>query len=223
MVNRSGAVVIGAAVAVLVVACASSPIPKTLPTSLPSRVNPANIRRVGADLPRGYEVTKITGISAPSGIWGLGAGPTAQPAQCGVLADPVHGRSDSAQGVSGSGADGTVYAVVAAAPSGPLVLDRNLVGQCAQWTMRGGNAKANVRLIDPPHIDGAETLGMATDTTTSVEGGIQIISHTYTFSAYLGDYYAFTALVTEPGSLHAPLTPRFAADLLVKTVSVLRS
>ena len=81
---------------------------------------------------------------------------------------------------------------------------------------------ARVRLIDAPRIDGAETLGMATEITTSVEGGNEIDSRASTFTAYLGDYYAFTTLISDPGSPDPALTPQFAADLLVKSVSALR-
>ena len=71
-------------------------------------------------------------------------------------------------------------------------------------------------------VDGAQTLGMTTDTTTQAEGGKRIGSHAETVIAYLGDYYAFTTVVTDPGSAHPPLSPQFAADLLVKTVAALR-
>jgi hypothetical protein len=64
---------------------------------------------------------------------------------------------------------------------------------------------------------------MAADTTTSVEGGNEIVSRASTFTAYLGDYYAFTTLISDPGAAHPPLPPQFAADLLVKSVSALRS
>jgi len=116
-----------------------------------------------------------------------------------------------------------VYAVVAAAPSGPVSLDHSLVSQCRGWTTTSGRATARVHLADAPRIDGAETLGMATDITTSVEGGNQIGSRANTFTAYLGDYYAFTTLISDPGSPQSPLTPQFAADLLVKAVSALRA
>jgi hypothetical protein len=43
-----------------------------------------------------------------------------------------------------------------------------------------------------------------------------------TFSAYLDDYLVFVTVVTDPGSPNPPLGQEFAADLLVKTVSVLR-
>jgi hypothetical protein len=88
--------------------------------------------------------------------------------------------------------------------------------------MTNGRATAHVHLIEPPRIDGVQTVGMTIDTTTLVEGGNKIDSRANTFTAYLGDYYAFTTLVSDPGSPHPPLPPQFAADLLAKTVSALR-
>jgi hypothetical protein len=217
---------IGALVTVFAVTCACSAVPKTAPSGRSVsavHINPANVRRVAGELPPGYEVTKVAGISAPAGLWGLGAASTARPPQCAALADPAQGHGESAQGVSGSGAGGIVDAMVTASPSGPVALDPNLIAQCRKWTMSSGRATARIRLIDPPRIDGVETLGMASDTTTSVEGGIETVSRAYTFIAYLGDYYAFTTLITDPGSAQTSLTPQFAADLLVKTVSALRS
>ena len=88
--------------------------------------------------------------------------------------------------------------------------------------MAAGRTSVSVRLTDAPRIDGAETLGMVADVRTSVESGTEIDSRAYTFTAYLGDYYAFTTLTTDPGSPLPALPPQFAADLLVKTVSALR-
>jgi hypothetical protein len=216
----------GAAVVVLLLAsCAHARQPAPAPSgTTPARhINPANIRRVGRELPPGYEVTGVSGVAAPPAIWGLGGSSAATPVRCAALADPADGHGQSAQGISGSGASGIVYAVVAAAPTGPVSLDQSLVAQCRQWTMTSGRATARVHLVDPPRIDGAETLGMATGITTSVEGGNEIDSRIDTFTAYLGDYYAFTTLISDPGSPHSPLTPQFAADLLVKAVSALRA
>jgi hypothetical protein len=185
-------------------------------------VDPANIRRVRREIPPGYEVTTVSEVTAPPGIWGLGGTGVADPPRCAALADPAAGHGQSPQGISGSGPGGTVYAVVVAAPTGPLVLDQSLVAQCRQWSMTGLRAGAHVHLVDAPRIDGAETLGMAAEIVTSVEGGNEIGSRTSTFTAYLGDYYAFTTLISDPGSPDAALTPQFAANLLVKTVSALR-
>jgi hypothetical protein len=221
---------IGAVLTLLVTACGHSPAPK--PSASPSppahgtAINPANIKRMTRELPPNYEVT--TGIpsgASPRVIWSLEADAadiTAKPPQCAALADPGNGRNQSAQGVSGSGAGGIIAAIVVALP-GPVDLEHNLVAACGQWTMTAGHTTASVRLTDPPHIDGAETLGMVVDIKSSVESGTEIDSRAYTFTAYLGSYYAFTTLTTDPGSALPALPPQFAADLLVKTVSTLRS
>lgn len=187
-------------------------------------VNPANIKRVARALPAGYEVTtSIPSTASPEVIWRLEAPVTAKPAQCAALADPGEGRDQSAQGISGSGPGGIVDAVVVLVPGlpGPLAPDHDVVAACGQWTM-AGRTLVSVRLTDAPRIDDAETLGMVADIRTSVESGTEIDSRAYTFIAYLGDYYAFTTLTTDPGSALPALPPQFAADLLVKTVSTLR-
>jgi Domain of unknown function (DUF5642) len=215
------------ALTLLVAACAHSPAPK--PSAAPpppahaTAVNPANIKRVVRELPPNYEVT--TGIpsgASPRVIWSLEAGATPQPPQCAGLADPGNGRDQSAQGLSASGAGGVIDAVVVALP-GPVELDPGVVAACGRWTMTAGRTTASIRLTDSPHIDGAETVGMIVDTKSSVESGTEIDSRAYTFTAYLGNYYTFTTLTTDPGSALPALPPQFAADLLVKTVSTLRS
>ena len=224
-------------VTVLAAACAQPTAPPPGPgqpsaANSPSShgsVNPANINRVGRELPPNYEVTTgIPSAASPRVIWRLEAGARAKPPQCATLADPGNGRDQSAQGVSGSGSGGIVDAVVVSLPGlreppEPFALDQNVVAACGQWTMMAGRTTVSVHLADAPRIDGAETLGMVADVRTSVESGTVIDSRAYTFTAYLGDYYAFTTLTTDPGSVHPALPPQFAADLLVKTVSTLRS
>jgi hypothetical protein len=187
--------------------------------------NPGNIKRVARELPPGYEVTTgVPSTALPMMTWGLGDGSgdvKARPPRCATLADPSDGRGQ-AQGVSGSGAGGVVDAVVVVLPGG-LDLDRDVVAECGRWTLTAGHSAATVGLIDAPHIDGTDTLGMMADVKASVESGTEIDSRAYTFTAYLGNCYAFTTVTTDPGSGQPALTPQFAADLLVKTVSTLRS
>jgi hypothetical protein len=214
-------------VVLLAAGCAHSSTPPVSSSGKPqaardAAVNAANIKRVARDLPAGYEVTTaIPGGASPRVIWRLEAGGAANPTQCAILADPGDGRDQSAQGVSGSGAGGIVDAVVVSVPGSAS--DHDVVADCGQWTLRAGHTSVSVRLTDAPHIDGAETLGMVADIRTSVESGTEIDSRAYTFTAYLGDYYAFTTVTTDPGSALPALPPQFAADLLVKTVSTLRS
>ncbi len=208
----------------LLAGCAHPGEPPAPPAvNAPARhVDPGNIRRVRRELPPGYEAAPVADVTAPPDIWGLGGAGVAIPPRCAALADPAGGHGRRAQGISGSGEGGTVYAVVVAAPTGPVALDHSLVAQCRQWRMTGRRASAHIQLVDAPHIDAAETLGMSVEIVTSVEGGNEIASQASTFTAYLGDYYAFTTLISDPGSPHAALTPEFAADLLVKTVSAVR-
>jgi Domain of unknown function (DUF5642) len=221
---------IGMVLTLLMTACAQSRAPAPSAPSPSSAhgtaVNPANIKRVVRELPPNYEVTTgIPSAASPRVIWGLGADAAdapAKPAQCAALADPGNGRDQSAQGLSGSGAGGIIDTIVVALP-GPVDLDRNLVAACVRWTMTAGRTTVSVHLTDSPHIDGAETLGMVADIKSSVESGTEIDSRAHTFTAYLGNYYAFTTLITDPGSALPALPPQFAADLLVKTVSTLRS
>ncbi|MGA8332511.1 MAG: DUF5642 family protein [Mycobacterium sp.] len=198
-----------------------APAPSASPAT--HHVNPDNVRRVRRDLPPGYEVSAVSGVTAPQSIWGIGGDGMAKPLRCAPLADPAGGHGQSAQGISGSGPGGTVYTVVVAAPTGQVALDQSLLGPCRQWSMTGKRASARVRLVDPPHVDDAGTLGLAAEIITSVEGGNEIDSRASTFTAYVGDYYVFTALVSDPGSPNQALSPQFAADLLAKTVSALRS
>lgn len=213
-----------AAVLLLLAGCAHPGGPPVAPSVNASahHVDPSNIRRVRRELPPGYEAAPVKDMTAPPDIWGLGAFGVANPPRCAALADPAAGHGQRAEGISGSGTGGTVYAVIAAAPTGPVALDHSLVAQCRQWRMTGRRASARVRLVEAPHIDAAETVGMTAEIVTSVEGGNEIASQADTFTAYLGDYYAFTTLISDPGSPHASLTPQFAADLLVKTVSAVR-
>src|ERR1700739_56295 len=107
---------IAGSVALLLAACAHPREPAAAPsnTAAERHINPVNIRRVGRELPPGYEVGAVSGVAAPPASWGLGGDGAANPARCAALADPAGGHGQSAQGISGSGTGGIVYVVVAA-------------------------------------------------------------------------------------------------------------
>jgi hypothetical protein len=209
-----------AALSLGVAACAQSPAPalSTGVTATSASVNPARIDRVRTALPSGYEVAALSGRPAPVAFWGLGPDWTADPPQCGALADPVPGAA-SVRGWSASGAGGIVYAVVAESAA---TLDPSLIDECGQWTVSAGHTGGTVAFVAAPAVDGALTVGVSASTTTVVEGGTETHSHADTFTAYLGDYVAFVTVVGDPGSPNPQLGQEFASDLLVKTVSALR-
>jgi hypothetical protein len=213
-----------AAVALCVAGCGGPPGPpssasSTVPSSPSVQVNPANIARVRGDLPAGYETADMR--AAPAAMWGFGPGWTAEPPQCGALAEPVVDGAVT-RGWSGSGGGGIVYAVVTGSPAAPVALDAVLLAECGQWTLSAGHTSGTVTFVAAPAIDGVTTVGMSAATRTVVEGGTETHSHADTFTAYLGDYVAIVTVVTDPGSPNPPLGQDFAAELLVKTVSALR-
>ncbi|OBJ67955.1 DUF5642 family protein [Mycobacterium sp. 1274756.6] len=218
--NRPGRWI--AAVAALTIGCTTGPPPVAAPSPEaappPGPIHPADIRRVVGLLPEGYEHNDTADLASPAGIWGLGPAAVADPPDCAALADPAGARDPAARGVSGSGAGGIVYAVVApAAPPDPA-----LTGRCATWRMTFARTTIDVELIDAPHIDGVPTVGMTSRGATLVEGGGEIDSLAYTFTAYLDGYRAVTAAVVDPGAPQPQLDAGYAADLLVRAVAELR-
>jgi hypothetical protein len=183
----------------------------------PAGVNPARVERVRPDLPTGYEFSALPSRVAPVALWGYGPAWTTDPAPCGALADPA--GTGAVHGWSASGSGGIVYAVVAEAT---VALDAALVGSCPTWTVSAGHTAGVADLVTAPVIDGAQTMGMTADATTTVEGGIETHSHAETFIAYLGDHAAYVTVVTDPGSADPSLGPGAASDLLVKTVAAIR-
>ena len=213
-----------AAVAMCLAACGGGqspppPGPSTARAYGPDHIDPANIERMRRDVPPGYEVAAIDGRGTPLTSWGFGAGATADPTQCGVLADPGMDAA-TARGWSASGAGGIVYVAVSASADGSL--DPVLLDQCGTWTLASSHTHGTVTAVAGPAVDGAATVTMTVVAATAVEGGTETASHAQTATAYLGRHVAFVTVVTDPGSPNPPLDPDFAADLLVKTVAALR-
>ncbi|MGV0793634.1 DUF5642 family protein [Mycolicibacterium sp. XJ1819] len=211
-----------AAAALLVGACGgqSGPAPDGLSGAdgASTRIEPARIDRVRAELPDGYEVAGVQNWVSPAAVWGFRTEWQAEPSACGTLADPAVDPS-TARGWSGSGAGGIVYAAVARSRgSAP---DPAVIADCARWTMSGGQATGSVALTEPPGVD-AETVAMAAETRTVVEGGTETRAHAETVTAYLADHVVYVVVVTDPGSPNPQLGREFASALMIETVSTLR-
>lgn len=206
---------------VLLAACGAPPppsAPSSSNTSTRAALNPANIKRVRADLPSGYEIADVVGPVSAAGLWGFGVGWTADPPACAALADPAP-ADPGARGYSASGQGGTVYVVVAAVPAAP---DAGLLADCAQWTMTFAHTTGEVRVVSPPHIDGADTVALTAATRTAVESGRETDAQASTVQAYVDGHVVLVTLVTDPGSPYPPLNSAFSTDLLAKTVAALR-
>ena len=161
----------------------------------------------------------LSGRPAPVAFWGFGPDWTADPPQCGALADPVADAATTRVVGFGRRRDRLRRGRRLAAAQVPF--DPALIAECGSGPV-GRAHQRHRHLVPAPAIDGAATVGMATAATTVVEGGTETHSRADTFTAYLGDYVAFVTVVTDPGSPNPPLGQEFAAALLVKTVSALR-
>jgi len=171
--------------------------------------------RVRTELPTGYEVADLVGRTSPLAVWGFGPQWSADPPQCGALADLVP-SDEPVHGWSASGPGGIVYAAIVDSAGG---LDSALVDECGVWTVSAGHTSGLVTLVAAPVIEGAATVGMVTEATTVVEGGTETHSRAATFSAYLSGHVVYVTIVTDPGSPDPALGQDFAAALLANAVS----
>jgi Domain of unknown function (DUF5642) len=170
-------------------------------------------------LPPDYELSALPADASPMALWGIGTSPNSDPLECATLVTPV--TSDvPVNGWSASGPGGIVYVVVAEAHAGPSPVTPN---DCVPWTMSTDHTNAVIALTDVPAIAQATTLGLTTDMTSKVEGGTETHSRADTSVAYLDGYVAYVVVVTDPGASGPPLEPGFASQLLVETVSAIRS
>ncbi|MBO0679329.1 DUF5642 family protein [Mycolicibacterium sp. S2-37] len=213
---------VGAAAAVLA-ACGTTsdgPAPDAPPETSAVRgvIDPARIDRARYQLPPDYEVTDVSGRVTPTAQWGFGPGWRADPQPCGALSDPVVDPA-TLRGWSASGAGGIVYAVAAAGATG---IDPVAVGECASWRISAGPSSGSVRLVEAPAVDGAQTVAMAAESLTVVEGGTETRSQATTVMASEGGHLVYVTVVTDPGSPTPALEGGFAADLLTETVAALR-
>ena len=206
-------------VAALLASCGSPP-DRPLPSaeSAPS-VNPANIIRVRAALPAGYEVGQLSAPVSAAALWGFGSGWTADPPQCASLADPAP-ADRAARGLSASGSGGTLFVIAATVPAGVPAAD--VFGQCSRWAMGFGHTTAEVTSTEGPVIEGAQTVAWQAVARTVVEAGSETTADARTAVAYFDRHVALVTLVTDPGSPHPPLDPGFAAGLLITAVAALR-
>lgn len=211
-------VVLTAAV-VLLAACGSPP-DRPIPSSqsLPA-VKQANIVRVRAALPAGYEVGELAAPVSAAALWGFGEGWAADPPQCAPLADPAP-ADRTARGLSASGSGGTVFVIVATGPA--VAPEPEVLDQCRRWAMSFGHTTAEVTRTEGPAIEGAQTTAWQAVARTVVEAGSETTADTSTAVAYFDGHVALVTLVTDPGSPYPPLDSGFAARLLAATVAVLR-
>lgn len=146
------------------------------------------------------------------------------PAECSKVAvtpEMPLGLHGNMAAVSAEGA-GNRFLVIAMDTSRPLPV--NDPGQrCNKVNFTGSKVNGSIEVVEAPHIDGTQTLGLHRVLQAANGSGLSI--ELYHYSAQFGHYeVVVTAMpamtLKEPG---APVDTQRARDLLVKAVNAIRS
>lgn len=116
--------------------------------------------------------------------------------------------------------DGNRYIAMAVQTSAPVPFSepgRN----CHKVAFQGGRVRGLLEVINAPHIDGTNTLGVHRVIQTVVQGKPRS-GELYTYTAHFGDYQVIVTAnpVVVPGRPATPVDTKRASDLLVKSVAV---
>jgi Domain of unknown function (DUF5642) len=95
---------------------------------------------------------------------------------------------------------------------------------CKKVEFEGDRVRGLIEVVDAPQIDGTRTLGVHRVLQTTVQGK-QRSGELYNYSAHFGDYQVIITAnpVVVPGRPATPIDTNRARDLLVKSVTALRS
>jgi Domain of unknown function (DUF5642) len=168
--------------------------------------------------PRGIDPKLLAARKLPDGL-------SFDPAKCAKAAvgpDMPPDLQGNMAAVSAEG-NGNRFVVIAVETSKPLPV--NDPGKdCAKVAFAGAGVRGGIEVVDAPHIDGAETLGVHRVLQAVVAGGART-GELYDYSAQFGVYQVIVIanpLVT-PDQPVAKVDTQRARDLLVKAVTAVRS
>ena len=201
----------------LCAACGQGGGASTSSVTTSSRVaDPAGIDRIRSRLPAAYEIATLPKPPMPVTFWGFTAGWAPDPVPCGVLVTVAAGVP--VRGWSASGPGGIVYAL--AAPG--AVPSREVIDECANWTLGGGRTTASVSVHDGPPVPDATTIAMTADIATRVENGTETRSHATTLIAYTDALAISVTVVTDPGAGGQPQQEQLPEQMLGAAVRAIR-
>ncbi len=95
---------------------------------------------------------------------------------------------------------------------------------CAKIAFSGAQVRGGIEVVDVPHIDGAQTLGVHRVLQAVTPGGART-GELYDYSAQFGDYQVIVVAnpLVVPDQPVVPVDTQRARDLLVKAVKAVRS
>ncbi len=175
-----------------------------------------------------YKVTDITERAIDPKLLAarkLPEGLTFDPANCAKMAAGPEMPPDVQGNMAAVAAEGNGnrFVVIAVETSKPLPF--NDPGKdCAKVAFSGAQVRGAMEVVDAPHIDGANTLGVHRVLQAMTAGGPRT-GELYDYSAQFGDYQVIVTAnpLVIPDKPVAPVDTQRARDLLVKAVTSVRS
>lgn len=122
----------------------------------------------------------------------------------------------------GNGGNGNRFVVIAVETSQPLPAP-SPGKDCSKVTFSGTQLRGGIEVVDVPHIDGTQTLGVHR-VLQAVVGGSARTGELYDYSARFGDYQVIVIAnpLVIPGRPVARVDTQRARDLLVQAVAAVR-
>ena len=191
------------------------------------RVDIAKVADVKSSFGADYKITDISERAIDPKLLSARKLPEAltfDPANCAKAAAGPEMPSDlqgNMAAVSAEG-DGNRFVVIAVETSKSLPV--NDPGKdCAKVAFSGAQVRGGMEVVDAPHIDGTQTLGVHRVVQAVVSGNART-GELYDYSAQFGDYLVMVTAnpLVMPGQPVAPVDTGRARDLLVKGVNAVR-
>jgi hypothetical protein len=152
-------------------------------------------------------------------------GLTFDPANCAKAAVAPELPPDLQGNMAAVSAEGNGNRFVVIAVETSKALPLSVPGKdCAKIAFSGAQVRGGMEVVDAPHIDGAQTLGVHRVLQAVTPGGART-GELYDYSAQFGDYEVIVVAnpLVVPDRPVAPVDTQRARDLLVKAVKAVRS
>ncbi len=152
-------------------------------------------------------------------------GLTFDPANCAKAAVGPEMPPDLQGNMAAVSAEGNGNRFVVIAVETSKALPLNDPGKdCAKIAFSGAQVRGGMEVVDAPHIDGAQTLGVHRVLQAVTPGGART-GELYDYSAQFGDYQVIVVANPLVAANHpvVPVDTQRARDLLVKAVKAVRS
>lgn len=194
----------------------------------PPSADISKITQVKSDFGPGYKVKETAKTAIDPKVLAthkLPPGLTFDPPDCAefVIGDDMPaGLQGNMAAVAAEGEGGRFIAM--AVQTSASVPFKEPPRNCAKVAFQGGRVRGLIEVVETPHIDGTQTLGVHRLLQTVVQGKPRS-GELYNYTAHFGDYQVIVTAnpMPIPGQPPKPVDTKQARDLLVKSVAAIKN